>query len=387
MKRRIMRAFKIDEISAVDRPAQQGATADIMKRDTQADADAKVGKGDTVELLTSSTNGHQHGIRIRHCDHEGLQVYVMYAAGTDENDHGHDHVLVIGPDGTVTMSENHGHTHEVDSEALQMAIMRSTMALKAGADTAPGADQVDQNAGATGNVSTEEVPMTEQEKAEMDALKARAAKAEAILSLSAEERAAYDKFTTDADRDGFLAKSADERKDVLAKAAEATQVVYTDSKGRVYTKADDARLVDLAKEADASIEAANVAKAAAAEADLEKRAKDLEFLPGDLEARKALLKSIDAIADEKQRTAALAALKAKDATLGKAAETIGSADGGDGNVSTDIGGNANLAKSDAEAKLDDLAKKYQADHKVTYAKAYDEVLKTAEGAKLYAAAV
>ena len=32
MKRRIMRKFRIDEISSVDRPAQQGARAVIMKR-------------------------------------------------------------------------------------------------------------------------------------------------------------------------------------------------------------------------------------------------------------------------------------------------------------------------------------------------------------------
>lgn len=383
MKRRIMRAFKIDEISAVDRPAQQGATADIMKRDS-----AKTEKGDTVELLTSATDGHQHGIRIRHCPHDGLQVYVMYAAGTDENDHGHDHVLLIGQDGTVTVSENHGHTHEVESAALQQAIMRSTMAVKAGSNTAPGAEQVEQSAGSAGNVTTEEVPMTEQEKAEMDALKARAAKAEAINALSAEERQAYDKFSTDAERDGFLAKSADERKVEIAKAAELTQVVYTDSKGRSYTKSDDARMVELAKEADEALKAAEVAKAQAADADLEKRANALTFLPGDLAARKALLKSIDAIPDEKQREAALAALKSKDAALAKAGETVGSSAGDDAVVTTEVGGDAQVAKSDAESKLDALAKKYQEANKgVSYAKAYDEVLKTAEGAKLYAQAV
>lgn len=35
-KRRIMRSFKMDEISAVDRPAQEGATVKIMKRDDAA---------------------------------------------------------------------------------------------------------------------------------------------------------------------------------------------------------------------------------------------------------------------------------------------------------------------------------------------------------------
>lgn len=383
MKRRIMHKFKIDEISAVDRPAQRPAVADIMKRES-----AKTEKGDTVDLLTSVTDGHQHGIRIRHCEHEGLQVYVMYAAGTDENDHGHDHLLVIGADGTVTVSQNHGHTHEVDSAALQRAIMLSTMAFKAGSNTAPGAEQVEQTVGSAGNVSIKENVMTDEEKAEMEALKARATKAEAIAALTVAERAVYDKFATDAERDGFIAKSADERLAVITKAAELTEVVYTDRKGRSYTKADDTRMVDLAKEADASAVAAETAKEAAAEADLTKRAAELTFLPGDIDARKALLKSIDAIPDQKQREGALAALKAKDATMSKATQTIGSSASVDDSAATEIGAGESVAKSAAEAQLDALAKKYQAENAgVSYAKAYDEVLKTAQGAKLYAAAV
>lgn len=373
-KKRIMREFRIDEISAVDRPAQQSATVSIMKRDG-----SDVDKNDTVDLLTSVTNGHQHGIRVRRysdCDGPSWpSIYVMYAAGTDENDHGHDHVLVINADGTVTVSENHGHTHEVDAAALQRAIMGQMMAKKEdGAVADPVADQAAKS-------QKENTTMTD--TPEMVELKARLAKAEALASLNAEQRAVYDKFTTDAEREAFLAKSADERQAVVTKAIEATQVVYTDLKGRTYTKADDARLVELAKEADEAAKATEAANAAAAEADLEKRAQELKFLPGDLAARKALLKSIDAIPDKAQRDAAMAALKSKDGKLGETTKSIGSAGGDDVSGSTEIGDGA-VEKSEAEAKLDALAKQHMEKNSVSFAKAYDAVLRTREGADLYA---
>jgi hypothetical protein len=50
MVKRIMRAFKISEVSAVDKPAQEGARMVIMKRDSAGDISSTV-----AEL--SSSNG------------------------------------------------------------------------------------------------------------------------------------------------------------------------------------------------------------------------------------------------------------------------------------------------------------------------------------------
>jgi len=42
MVKRIMRAFKISEVSAVDKPAQEGARMVIMKRDSAGDISSAV---------------------------------------------------------------------------------------------------------------------------------------------------------------------------------------------------------------------------------------------------------------------------------------------------------------------------------------------------------
>ena len=376
--KRIMRKLRIDEISWVDRPAQQPALATILKRNAEAPDELEVtSKNDTVDILTSAVDGHQHGIRVS-VDECGVYTYVAYAAGADGVQH--DHVLIIGDDGSVTMSENHGHTHEIDQEAFRRLLMRQTLNKDDGANTDPEVEKVKQGDGETVVVKDGDPDMTEQEIA---ALEARANRAEGVAALKADERVYFDTLDASA-QDEFLAKSAEDKGKEIAKAAEATAVVYTDRQGREYTKADPARMIELAKENDANAEAAEKSAADAAEAELTKRAEGLDFLPGDLDARKALLKSIDAIEDEGTRKSALAALKSKNAANASATETVGSAAGSDVTKSTEIGEGETIEKADAEAKLDSLAKAYQkANEGTSYAKAYDEVLKTSDGARLY----
>lgn len=388
--KRIMRKLRIDEISWVDRPAQQPALATILKRNENAPEEVETtSKNDTVDILTSATDGHQHGIRVS-VDECGVYTYVAFATGTDGV--AHDHVIVIADDGTVTLSENHGHTHEIDQEAFRRLIMRQTLHKDEGeaegkdgeANTDLAAEKVEQVDGGSATVTVDE-GNTDVTKEEIAALEARANRAESVAALKADVREYFDALSVE-DQDAFLAKSADDQGADIAKAAEATAVVYTDRQGREYTKADPARLVELAKENDANAEAAEKSAADAAEAELTKRAESLDFLPGDVDARKALLKSIDAIEDEGQRDAALSALKSKNVAAKSATETLGSAAGGEVTKSTEIGEGETVAKADAEAKLDEMAKAYQAENAGTsYAKAYDEVLKTQNGAALYAA--
>ncbi len=65
LKRRKMLAFKIDEISGVDNPAQEGARVAIMKRDDgPTDPTPRKVQKRIASLLTSEQDGHQHGIEF-----------------------------------------------------------------------------------------------------------------------------------------------------------------------------------------------------------------------------------------------------------------------------------------------------------------------------------
>ena len=84
-RRNRMNSFKINEVSGVDVPAQEGATVAIMKR---ADApkprrETRKDMGGLADLLTSEEEGHQHGINVRVYDGQ-LSVAVSYASGPDD---------------------------------------------------------------------------------------------------------------------------------------------------------------------------------------------------------------------------------------------------------------------------------------------------------------
>jgi hypothetical protein len=134
-----------------------------------------------------------------------------------------------------------------------------------------------------------------------------------------------------------------------------------------YTKADDARLIQLAKDNDVLMKGIREAEAKAAEVELAKRAEKLVHLPGSEKAKVELLKSVEGIADEAVRAEVLAALKSKTEGLAPAFEMAGV-----------------VAKSASGETLDDLAKSYASKNNVSLAKAMDAVLKTSHGAKLYA---
>ena len=385
--RRIMRRFRINEISAVDRPAQQPALATILKREDgngpdEIDAASEgIEKTDTVDLLTSSEAGHQHGIRIHMHEGEGMYTYVHYAAG--EEGEAHDHQIVMNTDGSFTMSENHGHTHEIDREAMQQLLMNRMVNKDDGTNADPVEDTATIASDDAGDVHKGENEVS----TENQALEARLQRAEAIVALSKSDREYFDGLD-EAGQDAFLEKSAEDQAAEITKAAEAQAVVYTDRKGRTYTKADGERMIELAKEADASEVAKAEADAEAADTALTKRAEDMAFLPGDVESRKALLKSIDAIEDEGTRTQALSALKSTNTANKSATETVGAVAREDVTKSTEVGGEGgNIAKADAEARLDELSKAHAKEHNVSYAKAYDAVLATPEGGQLYAASV
>lgn len=167
----------------------------------------------------------------------------------------------------------------------------------------------------------------------------------------------------------FLKLDADGRKKELEKLQAEDPVVYTDEAGTEYKKSDDPRLVQMARDRDEDRKIAKKEREERQTLELEKRANaDLEHLPGDLKVKVEVLKAVDGIEDEEIRKSAHEMLKAQNEAHAGAFEVRGSR--GEG-----------FRK--AEDELNALAKKHAAENDVPFAQAYDAVLKTEEGKKLY----
>ena len=207
------------------------------------------------------------------------------------------------------------------------------------------------------------------------ALKAEMEKMSQVAALSTAHKAFYDSISGDdvaKSREAFMAKSDAERDAEIKKAEDAKlaadPVVFTADDGTEYRKSDDPRLVQMAKSRDEDRKETTRLRNLALDADLEKRAEsDLQYLPGDIEVRKAMLSAVDGIEDETMRKSALNALKAHNAKLAPAFETVGSAAVPLAKASD---------KAEAEAELDKLAKDYAAKEGKDFYEAYDIVSKS-----------
>ena len=351
-KRNIMRAFKIDEISGVDIPAQEGARVAIMKRDDSTPITDRPAQK-MADLLTTEEDGHQHGVTVRRGNDEvPLRIYVDYSHG-DIEDSAHQHPITRAADGRYVLGVVAGHTHTIDQDAMSravLALITKTTADKGG-------------------------EMSDEQKTEITALQKQLDRANAVLALRADERAHYDGLDDEAARHAFVGKSADERQREVQAAAQNVQaadpVVYTTGDGIELRKSASEALIAMAKKNDAIAKENASLRADREQAALEKRAEaELSHLPGDVKTRAAMLRAIDAINDDAQREAAHSALKANNAAMSTAFETHGH--------------NGQAELGDAEDGLEKLAKAYAEKHSVSHEAAYAEVLKTAEGQELYA---
>jgi len=169
-RRRDVTKIRIDEGSYVDRPAQEPAIAVFLKRDgdsvskvlptpnegesrsdfisrfissddaqsefssdrqrlaaaistyedatKRAPADGEeVAKADYPSVITTAVDGHTHLVYIH-----GRTGTTWYGQSPDA-EVAHDHAFIVNSDGTITIGENLGHTHEVDAESLRQAML------------------------------------------------------------------------------------------------------------------------------------------------------------------------------------------------------------------------------------------------------------------------
>lgn len=116
-KKKIMRAFKINELSAVDVPAQEGARMTIMKR---AEGTGSVSPlVEKVALLTEDhIDGHSHLI----LGAGDIAGFTSFGGASDED--GHNHPWIKKADGSVIVGASHGHIHGLVSDTFKLLMTK-----------------------------------------------------------------------------------------------------------------------------------------------------------------------------------------------------------------------------------------------------------------------
>lgn len=202
---------------------------------------------------------------------------------------------------------------------------------------------------------------------EVAALTAKNVRLEKIVALTGEEKSFYDRLSNDS-KESFLGMSRKDRQDMMTP-------IHTTPDGVKFFACDDPRMIEMAKSSEATVKLMTEQLAAERARSMTVRAEaELAHLPGTAEVRVALLSAVEAIEKPEIREAALKAIKDYD---GKQATQF----------VRQGGSNARPAASvDAETKIQQLADKYAEEHDVGPEVAYNAVMETEEGMKLYAQA-
>jgi len=328
-KRKRMRQLTIEEISGVDKPAVAPGVVDvILKREEPGDVE----KGHVMQrpALTTSVEGHSHLLDL--ADESGHTSYTQ----SEGDDYGHSHPFLVDSDGNVTIGEADGHRHDIE------VVLNKQAAAAGGGSTQPETEAtMAQNIDKSAGNDNEQAAAIEKLTKELETAKA-------FGVLTDAEKAHYQTLD-EAGQAAFLSKSAEDRRAVIADIEKGNEVVYKGLDGTEYRRSDDARTVTLAKRLDEQVRETQKERAERFEADIRKRAEtELANLPGELDAKVALLKAAESIKDEGQRKAAVDALKAQNAEMAKAMSTVGVSGGGAGDADDPSGELESLAKALAE---------------------------------------
>ncbi len=323
LKRSIFKEMRLNEISAVDRPAQPGARAVIMKRKPKKGEpghdEEEVAK---QAALTGVQEGHSHSLMLERGDGEVTSGVTSWEVSEGEVE-GHSHPWIRTESGEIVIGTSDGHDHVIETIGKKQADAGAPDSADA-SDTTSG-----ETADTIGNVQkeasmsdkNEETVDNEAVAKQLEDLQKRAERAEAVAQLNDAQTSIFTSLDVEK-QDEFLALTPEQRNAEVAKAAEANAVVYTDSSGIEYRKNDDQRLVQLAKRADEERTLRVEAEKRQVESDLAKRATEFEHIPGNVIA---ILKGIDTL-EGVEKEEALTALKAQDASLGEAFKRRGTSE-------------------------------------------------------------
>lgn len=343
--------FEIDEVSSVDKPAQEPAIALLLKA-----------KGDTALRkrlrMLSDEDGHTHLIDD---SEDGGHTSHDTASGAE---YGHSHPWVRNDDGTISIGMADGHKHSV----IAKGITEQDLARLSGESASSGGGQ-DLGENSMTKTAEEIAAEAKATNERIQKAEARAEKAEKLASLTDVQKNFYSTLSGEA-QDGFLDSTSDERQSAVEKAAGEDPIVYTTLAGEDIRKSAGSVILSLAKRADESEKQLAVEKAAREHDTFVKQAQEkCSNLPGEQSAQVALMKAIAGIPNDQDREGALEIIKAADDHMTKSFKEMGTSTGGSG--------------SDAEGKLEKMAQEHFTANGGSYVKSYRAVLETDEGRKLY----
>lgn len=395
-KKRILDIIKIDEISAVDKPAQPGALNAIMKRHDPKKPGV-IGKN---VKMTTAHDGHQHIIDLVGWEGEHLYGGMTSWVQAEGDEEGHSHPWSYDSKGGVVIGEALGHKHDIadlkktsdfngdKSMAIKKSLLASaasvaTLITKFDSESASDEDAaairkaaIDLDIGGLLPTDGPLAKMADDEddddakKKDLEDLKKSLEDAQAVIALNSVQKAHYDALGDD-DKAAFLKMDASGRETEISKAKEDNPVIYKSLDGLEFRKSDDDRLVAMAKSNDAKAKDLAKSQADARDARIEKRTAEFDQLPGKTEVKKSLVGAIMDIEDADLRKGAFQILKAANSANDGDFERAGALSKAD--------------VADADSKLEKMAKSYANEHAVPYAQAYMAVTKSGEGAKLYKA--
>lgn len=403
-KRRRMLSFKMDEISGVDKPAQEGALILITKRApddvetfvkasfnavmAERERESEICRAfyEAFEDQWTANDALREALKDAYSDGEqSVREYVAkieemaFAAlnsiqkNSTSDIVGKAHYFSAVAEASASFTKQAEATMYTTIATLKAAIAKFA---KDGGDAAEiktirkSAIELDAVAELTGDLAI--APATPVEDPAVATLKREVA----VLKLADDARSYFDALDA-AGQDAFLGKSAEAQRADIDMAKSADPVVYTCDDGTAIRKSDGAALLAMAKRGDKLAKELADAKADNADKSFEKTAREeFKYLPTD--GTVEMLKAADALPEDKKKKmldamrASNTAAKKNFTPLGKGAEPDVDGESGD----------------DPVDKLDGLAKAHQAANPGTsFAKAYDVVLATPEGAALYAKSV
>lgn len=371
-KRRKMVMTKLTAVALCGRGANPHADVTFFKSEDKLDMNRKDGgcksSVNKKSMLVSNEEGHSHLIGIG-----DMEKFRRSGETTWQDDHSHPYV--INDDGSITVGMVNSHIHTISENISDIMKLKLTPEqieeLSKTHEPFNGSNHPNAADIGGGQKHKEDTTMPNDKKAdniaansEVEALKLQLAVATALAELTDTQKSFYNTLNEDGKKD-FLSKSPTDRNVAIEVAKNADSVVYKAADGTEYRKSDDPRLVAMAKRMDVDRVALIEAENARQDLELRKRAEEvLRHLPGSVETRMALLKSIDSIDDASQRESALNALKAQNATFTHALRTIG----------TTETGLITKSRDDAVAEMDRLTKAYMKEHgEPDYYEAYDKV--------------
>lgn len=360
-KYRMFRCFHLDEISIVDRPAQEGALIGFVKRAVIAQRIEK------AAVATSSNAGHQHLIDPSRCSADGTGW--THSAQTKADSSWHSHDWIRDPiTGKITILDNMGHGHTVADDVIAPApvVEDKGVPVDGGSNAVAYVTANDKSTSLTSGsrassvtAKQEKPTMTEQQIAELNA---RLKKAEALASMSDAEKSYLAKLGSVQGED-FLNKSATDRLAIL----KSDEVVYTATDGTVFRKSDDSRLVASVKRADDMEKSLAEEKLARKRAEFSKQAtEDMGNMPGEAKVHCAVIEAISNIGDDEVKKAAFEAIRAGNTAIAKASKLNGSTGAIEkkaGGAQDPKGGQADTVQV-IEKKFRDAVTEYQKEHKL-----------------------